>query len=171
VEVTGADPQDEVQQPAGEVSADLMPRFLARLIDGLLLGFLMFVIIVPIVFVGIFGTSGYSAFGGFGLSSIVISLVFTTIVIGYFAYLESSRGQTVGKMVMKLKTVGPDGQNPSFESAAKRSGFYALAIIPVIGGLLELGAVIYIAYTINESPAHTGWHDEFAGGTRVIKLS
>ena len=111
-----------------------MPRFLARLIDGLMLGFLMFVIIVPIVFVGIFGTSGYSAFGSFGLSSIVISLVFTTIVIGYFAYLESSRGQTVGKMVMKLKTVGPDGQNPSFESAAT-------------------------------------WHDEFAGGTRVIKLS
>ncbi|MGI9584849.1 MAG: RDD family protein, partial [Acidimicrobiia bacterium] len=97
-----------------------MPRFLARLIDGLLLGFLMFVIIVPIVFVGIFGTSGYSAFTGIGISSILISVVFAAIVIGYFAYMESSRGQTVGKMVMKLKTVGPDGKNPTFVEAAKR---------------------------------------------------
>ncbi len=154
------------------MGADLMPRFLARLIDGLLLGFVMFVIIVPILFVSILGvSSGLGAFGGFGIGAIMIGVVFAAIVIGYFAYFESSRGQTVGKMVMKLKTVGPDGENPSFEAAAKRSGFYALGIIPVIGGLVELGAAIYIAYTINESPTHTGWHDEFAGGTKVIKLT
>ncbi len=170
--MTDADPQDQMQEPTNVVGADLMPRFLARLIDGLLLGFVMFVIIVPVVFVSILGVSGgFGAFSGFGVGAIMISLVFAAIVIGYFAYFESSRGQTVGKMVMKLKTVGPDGKNPSFEAAAKRSGFYALSIIPIVGGLIELGTVIYIAYTINESATHTGWHDEFAGGTKVIKLT
>jgi uncharacterized RDD family membrane protein YckC len=170
--MTDADPQDQMQQPTSEVGADLMPRFWARLMDGLLLGFVMFAIIVPVVFVSILGVSGgYGAFTGFGVGAFMISLVFAAFVIGYFAYFESSRGQTVGKMVMKLKTVGPDGGNPSFEEAAKRNAFYAISIIPIIGGLLELGAVIYIAYTINESPTHVGWHDEFAGGTKVIKIS
>ncbi len=148
-----------------------MPRFLARLIDSIALWFLMFIVIVPIVFVAVLGTSGgFGVFGGFGITSIVISIVWAAIVIGYFAFLESSRGQTIGKMVMKLKTEGPDGQNPSFEMAAKRNAFYALGIIPVLGGLAQLAAVLYIAYTINESSTNAGWHDDFAGGTKVVKV-
>lgn len=148
-----------------------MPRFLARLIDSVVLSILMFAVIVPIVFVTILNTSGgFGMFGGFGLSSIMISIVGAAIYIGYYAFLESSRGQTLGKMVMKLKTEGPDGQNPSFETAVKRNAFYALNIIPVIGGIAQLAAVIYIAYTINESSTNTGWHDDFAGGTKVVKV-
>jgi uncharacterized RDD family membrane protein YckC len=148
-----------------------MPRFLARLIDSLILSFVMFVVIVPIVFVTIVGTSGgFSMFGGFSLGSIMINIVAAALYIGYYAYLESSRGQTLGKMVMKLKTEGPDGQNPSFEVAAKRNAFYALSIVPLIGALAQFAAVIYIAYTINESSTHQGWHDEFAGGTKVVKI-
>lgn len=165
--------QDQDQQPTGDATeaADLMPRFLARLIDSVALWFVMFIVIVPIVFVSILGTSGGNGItGGFGISSIIISIVWTAIVIGYFAYLESSRGQTLGKMAMKLKTQGPDGQNPTFEVAAKRNAFYALSIIPIIGGLAQLAAVLYIAYTINQSSTHQGWHDEFAGGTKVVKI-
>ena len=40
------------------------------------------------------------------------------LYIGYFGYLESDRGQTIGKQVMKLKTVGPGGQsNPTMNQA------------------------------------------------------
>jgi uncharacterized RDD family membrane protein YckC len=149
-----------------------MPRFLARLIDSVILSFVVFALIVPIVFIAIFDTSGsFGLFGGFGIGSIMISVVWVAIVIGYFAFMESSRGQTLGKMIMKLKTVGPDGQNPSFETAVKRNAFYVLGIVPVIGGLAQFAAVLYIAYTINDSPTHTGWHDEFAGGTRVMKIT
>ena len=111
-----------------------------------------------------------AAFGG-GLTTggFVAGLVWGAIVIGYFALMESTRGQTVGKMLMKLKTEGPDGENPSLEMAIKRNIWLALSIIPIIGGLAQLGAVIYIAVTISQSPTHTGWHDTFAGGTRVIK--
>jgi len=165
------------QQDSGaagdEVPADLMPRFLARLIDGVLLWVVFMVILVPIMFSLIFsGTSGFGGFfGGFSFTGILLGVIWVAVIIGYYAFLESSRGQTVGKMIMKIKTEGPDGQNPSFEVSAKRNAFYALNIIPIIGGLLALGAALYIAYTINESPTKMGWHDVFAGGTRVVKIS
>ncbi len=159
--------------PGTEVPADLVPRFLARLIDGVILWFVFMVLLMPIVFSLAFsGSFGYGGFfGGFSLSGIIIGIIWAAVIIGYFAFLESSRGQTVGKMIMKLKTKGPDGENPTFEMAVKRNLFNALSLIPIIGGLLSLAAVIYIAYTINESPEKMGWHDVFAGGTRVVKLA
>ncbi|MCL1598455.1 MAG: RDD family protein [Actinomycetia bacterium] len=172
--MTDREPENQNESTSdAEVPADLMPRFLARLIDGAILWFVFMILFVPIVFSLIFsGVSGFGGmFGGFSLSGIVIGIVWAAVIIGYFAFLESSRGQTIGKMIMKLKTEGPDGQNPTLEMAIKRNLFNALNIIPVLGGLLALGAVIYIAYTINESPTKTGWHDVFAGGTRVVKLS
>jgi uncharacterized membrane protein len=49
-----------------------------------------------------------------------------------------------------------------------------LAIIPFIGGLLgglaQLVAVISIMVTIANSPTKQGWHDQFAGGTEVVRL-
>jgi len=155
--------------PGESASADLGPRFLARLIDFVLLWAVFLVIIVPIVVVAIFSGSFGGAFGGLNLGGFVAGLVWAAIVVGYFALMESSGGQTVGKMVMKLKTQGPDGENPSLEMAIKRNIWIALGIIPVIGGLAELGAAGYIGVTINQSPTNTGWHDTFAGGTRVIQ--
>lgn len=155
--------------PGESTSADLGPRFLARLIDFVLLWAVFLVIIVPIVVVAIFSGSFGGAFGGLNMGGFVAGLVWAAIVVGYFALMESSGGQTVGKMVMKLKTEGPDGENPSLEMAIKRNIWIALGIIPVIGGLAELGAAGYIGVTINQSPTNTGWHDTFAGGTRVIQ--
>ncbi len=83
--------------------------------------------------------------------------------------MESSRGQTLGKMVMKLKTQGPDGENPPLETAIKRNLWIGLSIVPIIGGLAQLAAAIYIAVTINQSITNAGWHDTFAGGTRVVE--
>ena len=166
---------DQQDDPAAvtsgvSASADLGVRFVARLIDGVLLGIVYMVLIVPIIVVAVFsGASGLGGFGGFGAGAFVAGIVFAAVVVGYFALMEASRGQTVGKMVMKLKTQGPDGENPSLEMAIKRNAWYALGIIPVIGGLAELGVVIYIAVTISQSATNTGWHDTFAGGTRVVK--
>jgi uncharacterized RDD family membrane protein YckC len=155
--------------PRDSTAADLGPRFLARLIDFVLLWFVFVVIIVPIVVVAMFGGSFGGAFGGLNLGGIVAGIVWAAIVVGYFALMESSRGQTVGKMLMKLETQGPDGENPSLEMAVKRNIWMALGIIPVIGGLIELGAAGYIGVTISQSPTNTGWHDTFAGGTRVVQ--
>jgi uncharacterized RDD family membrane protein YckC len=155
-------------------------RFLARLIDFVVLG-ISLAIINAILFVGIFGLSG-SAYGmGLGgsyafaaLSGVVTGLIY----IGYFALLESRNGQTLGKMLLKLRTEGPDGNPPSMEVAIRRNfwtGLSILAVIPIVGGLIgsiaELVIVIVIAVTISNSPTKQGWHDNVAGGTRVVRTS
>ena len=37
------------------------------------------------------------------------NIVFFLIYIGYYTYLEGTRGQTVGKMITKIKVVMEDG--------------------------------------------------------------
>ena len=107
----------------------------------------------------------------------VSSLATAAITLAYFTLLESSQGQTVGKILLKLETRGPDGGRPSIEQALRRNLFTAigvLGVVPVVGflaGLLSLAAVILVAVTINnDTTARHGWHDEFAGGTTVVKI-
>ena len=158
--------------------ADLLMRFLARLIDMVLLSVVNFVLI-GIFIVGLL-TGGSAELSpsttqSFGASAIYAILT-TVITLGYFVLLESKKGQTLGKMALKLQTQGPDGGPPSFEQALKRNAFLAiglLGIIPVlgvIGSLATLVAYIMIAVTISSSPTKQGWHDKFGGGTRVVKI-
>ena len=167
-------PQYPQQQPSGVgAPADLGTRILARIIDAILVGVVNAVLVTTLLFGVIFsaGGTGLPGFGSVSGWGILSSVILAAISIGYFAFMESSRGQTVGKMLLKLQTQGPDGQNPTMEEAIKRNAWLALSIVPIIGGLLQLAAAIYIMVTINNNTAtRQGWHDEFAGGTRVIKI-
>ena len=159
--------------------ADLLMRFLARLIDFILLG-IVNGIIIAIIVAGVFGLSGGNGFGfgtGAGFAARAISAVITAVLyLGYFTLMESRNGRTIGKMLLKLQTQGPDGSTPTTEQALKRNFWVALGIlgvIPVVGALIgslaELVIVILIAVTIHNSPIREGWHDKLAGGTRVVK--
>jgi uncharacterized RDD family membrane protein YckC len=145
---------------------------LARFIDYAILWLVTAVIVIPIT-VGAILTGTGNGLGGFGFGfsaySFVVAVVTAVIWIAYFALMEAQTGQTVGKMIVGLKTVGPDGNKPTMEQALKRNAWNGLNIIPFLGGLAELAAAIYIAVTINNSPTRTGWHDTFAGGTKVVK--
>ena len=78
-----------------------------------------------------------------------------------------SRGATPGKMILNLQVQGSSG-NPTAEESLRRNAWLALGIIPILGGLLQLAAVIYIAITISQAGDNRGWHDHFAN-TRVIR--
>ena len=167
-------PASSVGQPA-----DLLMRFLARLIDFILLG-IVNAIIIAIIVAGAFGLSGGNTFGfgpGTSFAAGALTAVITSaLYLGYFTLMESRNGRTIGKMLLKLQTQGPDGSTPTTEQALKRNFWVALGIlgvIPVIGGLVgslaQLVIVILIAVTINNSPIREGWHDKLAGGTRVVK--
>ena len=174
-----------VQGQTGGVGqpADLLPRFVARLIDFVLLGFVN-ALLVSVVVVGLIMGANSGAATGWGMNNgagfaanAVSSVVSAAIALGYFALMESKRGQTLGKMIMKLETRGPDGGRPTMEQALRRNAFTAigvLGIIPFFGflaGLLSLAAVIMIAVTINkDTETRRGWHDDFAGGTTVVKI-
>jgi uncharacterized RDD family membrane protein YckC len=159
--------------------ADLLMRFLARFIDWILVG-IVNAIITTVLVVGIFGLNGngfgFSTGAGFAASA-VTSVISAALYLGYFTLMESRNGQTVGKMLLKLQTQGPDGGTPTTEESLRRNAWTGLAIlgiVPVIGSLVgslaELAAMIAIAVTINGSPTRQGWHDTFAGGTKVVKI-
>jgi uncharacterized RDD family membrane protein YckC len=158
-----------------------MTRFLAKLIDWILL-FIVLMIVFGLIFAGwLFSAAleGGNMFTGGGIGyTIVSTIVSTAIVVGYFTLMEANNGQTIGKMLLKIQVQRPDGSTPSMEEALRRNaylGLYLLTVIPVLGGILAslgvLAAVIYIAVTINNNTTtRQGWHDEFAGGTKVIKI-
>ncbi len=162
--------------PAGRRPGELLDRFLARLIDGILLFVVNLVILVPVVIgiLGINSTGGFGMGGSFAASA-VSAVLSTVIYLAYYGLMESTRGQTVGKMAMKLHVVGPTGANPTLEEAVKRNiwlGLPILGVVPIIGGLIgglaQLAAVIMIAVGISNDPNRRPWTDKFAG-TQVMK--
>ena len=156
--------------------AELLDRFLARLIDGVILFFVG--IILTVVLVGAIVASDSSAFFSW-IIGLVFAVIAAAINLGYFAYMESSRGQTVGKQVMKLRTFGPDGKsNPTMAEAVRRNlyqGYAVLGVIPIVGGLIGIlgyiAACILVAVGINgDAVKRQHWFDTFAGGTQVMKI-
>ena len=162
--MTAPDPSNAPDPTGGEVGASLGIRFVARLIDSILLA-------VALSIVGAVLGLGNLISGDLDAGTIIFNALWVVVVVGYFALLESSRGQTIGKMLLRIRTIGPDGRNPTLEEAIRRNGWYALGIIPFIGGLAQLGVAIYIAVTISQSAMNVGWHDEFAGGTKVVPVA
>jgi uncharacterized RDD family membrane protein YckC len=169
-------------QPAGAAGfprpGELLQRFLARLIDHVILG----VVFVPVyIILSAIIYSGFSnSFGEYFIFYTLQSIIQAAFFLAYFAILESSRGQTIGKMILKLRTFGPDGvSNPTVEQAVKRNLYAALGVLSIIpfigwfflGWAAPLAAIIFIAITLNsDQPNHQGWHDKFAGGTRVMQI-
>lgn len=143
---------------------ELLPRLGARLIDSLIVGIPM-ALLTGLVVIG--SDSGFMAF--------VMSVLSGAVAFGYWTYLESTKGATIGKKLLGLSVVGPDGGLPTLEQAAKRNVFVALQIlsgIPLLGWLVSLvsfAAWIAVAVTIEQDSGKQGIHDKFAGGTQVVK--
>ncbi|MGA8845238.1 MAG: RDD family protein [Nocardioides sp.] len=154
----------------------LLDRFLARLIDGI--GFGIAFAILSAIFAGIFYTGFSNTRAEVFFVNLFVQVISVALYLGYYAYFESTKGATFGKQLMKLKVVGPDQHsNPTMTQALLRSSFQALGLIGIIpflgflGPLASLAAVIFIAVTIsNDTVNRQGWHDHFAGGTRVLKI-
>ncbi len=130
-------------------------RWGARLIDGLLLGIIAFLL----------------SFFFDDSSRILVTGLFTGLLtFVYFVAMEVTQGRTLGKLALGLSVRGPGGApKPDFKQSAIRNAFTLLPIVPFIGGLLGVIAIVLIAVTINSSPTKQGKHDELAGGTQVIK--
>lgn len=152
------------QQQAGPlVPVGPWPRFAARIIDGL-------VLFIPNALLAAVLSDGTTAgFGGVGSEDIVYLIASTLLGFAYAVWLESSRGQTVGKMALGFKVVGPDGRVPTADVAMRRNAWLLFGIIPVLGGVLSFVAAIAIGVTIANDPFKRGTHDNFAGGSAVVR--
>jgi uncharacterized RDD family membrane protein YckC len=140
---------------AGVQPGGLGGRFLARLIDGVIL------IIPNVVLLLIF-------------DNVIAGILGGVMYIAYYVYLESSRGRTFGKQILGMRVHGAAGGNPTTEESLRRNSWAALSIIsyvPILGwiaSVAELAAIIAIAVTISTDPLNRGWHDKF-GNTSVTK--
>lgn len=141
-------------------------RFGARFVDGL-------VLLIPNLIVSlVVGGSGAAFTGGASLGRAWIAGVVTTLItFGYFVWLEMNQGATLGKKWLNLRVYGAAGGNPTQDEAVKRNAWTLLALVPFIGGLAQLVAAIAIPVTGSSDPYKRGWHDNFAGGTTVVKTS
>ena len=147
--------------PAGSLQrpyvnpGELVPRFFARLIDGILVNIVVFVLSLFI-----FRDHWFLATGLFS----------GVLMFGYFVLLEVTQGASVGKRLLGMRVLGSGGRpKPVLSQSAIRNSFTLLAAVPYVGSLLAFIAYVVIAVTINASPCKQGKHDELAGGTQVIK--
>lgn len=139
------------------------PRLGARVIDGLVL------FIPNAVLAAVLTDDTTTSFGGVGSEDLLYLLVSTLLGFGYAVWLEASRGQTVGKMALGFKVVGPDGRVPATDVAARRNAWLLLGLVPILGGLLSFVVAIAIGVTIANDPFKRGTHDNFAGGSAVVR--
>ncbi|CAN5282894.1 RDD family protein [soil metagenome] len=169
--------------PVGTAPGGLLERFLARLIDsvivGIVSGIIMFAVFANIftdttTVLGVTVDNGYTY--GFYLFS---ALVQAALWFGYFVFFETSTGATLGKTLLKLKVVGPDGSShPTVQQSVMRNVWGALGLLGILGavgqtlgGLAQLAAVIVIAVQINSNlPSRRHFFDDLAGGTQVLKV-
>jgi uncharacterized RDD family membrane protein YckC len=152
--------------PVGERPGELLDRFLARLLDSLIIG-------IP---TGIVGGILTFSLGGYA-STIVTSVLYTVVFLGYYGFMESTRGASLGKLIMKLKVVGPDGHShPTMEQAIRRNiwnGLQILNLVPILGwiaqAVLGIISLVLLIMGINQLPDRRTWFDKFAGGCQVLK--
>lgn len=149
------EPSQGYRPSAGGTPGGLGVRFAARVIDGVIVAIISWVL----------------AATAHASSSILVTGLFSGLLMfAYFVGFEVSQGWTVGKKILGLSVHGPGGApKPTVQQSAIRNSFTLLTVIPFIGGLLALIAYIVIAVTISGSPTKQGKHDELAGGTQVLK--
>ena len=140
------------------------PRLGARIIDSLIL-FIPGILVSAVVGGG--GTSPFDAALDGG--TLAARVVLTGLGFAYYVWFESTRGQTPGKMALGYRVVGPTGAHPSSDEAVRRNAWMLLSAIPFLGDIAGIAFYIIIGVTISSDPFKRGWHDNFAGGTAVVR--
>ena len=120
--------QMELANPEHMAYQGIWIRFVSLLIDNIVIGI-------------IFGVVGAVLGGGTterGMVPWFWGFFYFIFYIGYYTYLEGSRGQTIGKMITKIKVVREDGKPIDMNQAFTRN------ILRIIDGFIGylIGAIL-----------------------------
>lgn len=131
-------------------------RLVARIFDALLVGIPVFLI------VGIFVGFSIDDTGG----QLIQSLLYTLVYFAYEGYMLTTRGQTFGKMAMRVRVAMLDsGALPSGSPGWVRAAVYSLpGLVPCLGSLFWLVNVLFCTW---DKPYHQCLHDK-VGKTVVV---
>ncbi|HYG02136.1 MAG TPA: RDD family protein [Chryseosolibacter sp.] len=86
----------------------------------------------------IIGTTSILISTGFGMTEVVESVFAFTLFYCYGTSLEHFYQVTLGKLIMKLKVVGIDGQRPSMFNSFYRNFGKIVSMIPFFYGFLRI---------------------------------
>jgi len=137
--------------------ASLQNRFIASLIDGAILSACVMPVVFLLTWVGL----------PLGIFSAMIGTILAAAVFIALNYkLLDTGGQTIGKKIMNTRIVGRDDRPVPVQELLKRRYLpvFAIAAIPVLGGLIALGNALMI---FRDSRACG--HDDIAN-TKVVQL-
>ena len=118
--------QTELQNPVQMEYQGIGIRFVSLVIDSLIIS-IIFGVLASILGAGMMRQGSWS-----------VGLLSFAFYIAYYTYLEGTRGQTIGKMITKIKVVREDGRPIDMEQSFKRN------ILRVIDGFVAylIGAVL-----------------------------
>ncbi|MBO4246866.1 RDD family protein [Halomicrobium sp. IBSBa] len=128
------------KHPSGDLNrkAGIGSRFLALLLDSLLVGFVAgFLVVAPMFILG-FGSDGGAVFGLMA----ILQLLSLVLVVGYFFVFEAVYGYTLGKYVLGLVVTRDDGSQIGWSESIIRN---LLRIVDALPTLYLLGAILIFA--------------------------
>ncbi|MDQ3932825.1 MAG: RDD family protein [Actinomycetota bacterium] len=173
-----ADPDGVTPQgsAAGQI-ADVGRRVSADLVDFLILAILGAAVGVVLDQIGLDAIVAPRVQGEFaprfGLSAVPATLVTLTVHLGYWTLLEGRGGQSVGKLVLRIRAVREDASSLDYMTALKRHvifylpqvlGWVPSLVVLVLAGTTQVVLMLagLVTYMIDE-PLRQGFHDKFAG--------
>jgi len=133
--------------------ADVASRGAAAVIDMLIQGILILPLIIGILLIAFFASDFWASYYGWiiGISLLILII----IVYGYFIIMElSSNGQTIGKKVLKLRTIRKNGQSITLKHSAIRNLFrifvdmYGIGVVLIFSSKEHNRVGDYLASTI-----------------------
>lgn len=134
-----------VQQPPAAY-AGFWLRFVAYVIDEILIGIVAFLAILPFLLmagVSLVSLDEYdpSPVAIFSLLGAYFAAVMTALIIKwlYYALMESNRGATLGKMALRLRVTDMSGGRISFGRATGRYFGKILSALPLSIGFMMAG--------------------------------
>lgn len=148
--------------PAAQaVPAGLGHRLAARVLDAVLVGLALSAVVA---LAGLPApTWGLGGIEAWGRSAVTLGVWFA-----YYALAEAATGTTVGKRLVGVRVVDRRGQTPPLRLTAARSAWLLLGLVPIVGGVLQLAAVVVLIVTIARDSDSRGYHD-LRTGTRVVR--
>ncbi len=144
---------DRTKRPAG-----LGPRFLARLIDSVVVAVILYLVM------SIFGLQENLPLLAGGLAA--------AAALVYFIVCETQwGGTTIGKRLLGLRVIDPAGTRPSARQSVRRNVFIAVGALPLYRHHSRPGLAHCDRGDNRQEPDQTGIHDRWADGTQVVHNS
>ncbi|MDA4111595.1 MAG: RDD family protein [Thaumarchaeota archaeon] len=142
--------------------AGVADRFVAQLIDWLILGVVSALLALPLGLAALIGNPFGLVFAAPAYAAFT-SVVGLVMPLSYFSYFESATGQTIGKSVMSIKVVDQaNGSRIDFLRAVVRNVLRIVDFLPVF---YIIGAILVLS---TDKKQRIG---DYAAGSVVVKMS